>query len=68
MADLSPAARKVFLEFNRAANRNYIDWHYAPALAAALRALAAQREPLIEVIYESDILAIANELENANDH
>jgi hypothetical protein len=38
MAELSPAAQQVFWEFNRAASGKPDDWHYLPAIAAALRA------------------------------
>jgi hypothetical protein len=40
MTDLSPAAQQVFWEFNRAASGKPDDWHYLPAIAAALRAAA----------------------------
>jgi hypothetical protein len=39
---LSPAAQQVFWEFNRAASGKPDDWHYLPAIAAALRAAADQ--------------------------
>jgi hypothetical protein len=42
MTDLSPAAQQVFWEFNRAASGKPDDWHYLPAIAAALRAAADQ--------------------------
>jgi hypothetical protein len=42
MAELSPAAQQVFWEFNRAASGKPDDWHYLPAIAAALRAAADQ--------------------------
>ena len=45
MTDLSPAARQVFWEFNRAASGKPDDWHYLPAIAAALRAAADQVAP-----------------------
>ncbi len=45
MIDLSPAAQKVFWEFNRAASGKPDDWHYLPAIAAALRAAADQVVP-----------------------
>jgi hypothetical protein len=41
MTDLSPAAQAVFWEFNRAASGKPDDWHYLPAIAAALRAAVA---------------------------
>lgn len=40
MTDFSPAAQQVFWEFNRAASGKPDDWHYLPAIAAALRAAA----------------------------
>jgi hypothetical protein len=45
VADLSPAAQQVFWEFNRAASGKPDDWHYLPAIAAALRAAADQVAP-----------------------
>jgi hypothetical protein len=45
MTDLSPAAQQVFWEFNRAASGKPEDWHYLPAIAAALRAAADQVVP-----------------------
>jgi hypothetical protein len=45
MASLSPAAQQVFWEFNRAASGKPDDWHYLPAIAAALRAAADQVVP-----------------------
>jgi hypothetical protein len=45
MTDLSPAAQAVFWEFNRAASGKPDDWHYLPAIAAALRAAAEQVVP-----------------------
>ena len=53
MADLFPAAQQVFWEFNRVASGRPDDWHYLPAIAAALRTaadqvLAAQWEGRIE--------------------
>jgi hypothetical protein len=58
MADLSPAAQQVFWEFNRAASGKPDDWHYLPAIAAALRAAAVycKRDRL-------HLLSIADELE-----
>jgi hypothetical protein len=65
--DLSPAAQQVFWEFNRAASGKPDDWHYLPAIAAALRVVADQ---LINVKWSCemwelhrDIHAIAAELE-----
>ena len=45
MTDLSPAAQQVFWEFNRAASGKPDDWHYLPAIAAALRAAANEVAP-----------------------
>jgi hypothetical protein len=47
MTDLSPHAQAVFWEFNRAASGKPDDWHYLPAIAAALRAAADRTECLI---------------------
>ncbi len=67
MADLSPAALQVFWDFNRAASGKPDDWHYLPAIAAALRAAADQVAPLSTNRRQDDIrqklLAIAAELE-----
>lgn len=67
MTDLSPAAQQVFWEFNRVASGKPDDWHYLPAIAAALRVVADQ---LINVKWSCemwelhrDIHAIAAELE-----
>ena len=81
MTDLSSAAQQVFWEFNRAASGKPDDWHYLPAIAAALRAaadqvLAVQWEGRIEpdaahslgINWTRDALhAIAAELEGGND-
>lgn len=45
MSDLSPQAQEVFWAFNRAASGKPDDWHYLPAIAAALRAAADQVAP-----------------------
>jgi hypothetical protein len=65
MAELSPAAQQVFWEFNRAASGKPDDWHYLPAIAAALRAAADQVVPeRIESFgVRSQLLGIAAELE-----
>ena len=42
MTELSPQAQEVFWAFNRAASGKPDDWHYLPAIAAALRAAADQ--------------------------
>jgi hypothetical protein len=49
MTDLSPAAQQVFWEFNRAASGKPDDWHYLPAIAAALRAATADQNKQIDV-------------------
>jgi hypothetical protein len=59
--DLSPAAQQVFWEFNRAACGKPDDWHYLPAIAAALRAVVQELKYF--GITEKNILAIAAELE-----
>ena len=45
MTELSPAAQEVFWAFNRAASGKPDDWHYLPAIAAALEAAADQVVP-----------------------
>jgi len=45
MPELSPQAQEVFWAFNRAASGKPDDWHYLPAIAAALRAVADQVSP-----------------------
>jgi hypothetical protein len=45
MAQLSPEAQEVFWAFNEAASGKPDDWHYLPAIAAALRAAADQVVP-----------------------
>jgi hypothetical protein len=73
MTDLSPAAQQVFWEFNRVASGKPDDWHYLPAIAAALRAAVDQLgysnvpEEFADlrpfVVDADDLLAIAAELE-----
>ena len=79
MSELSPAAQEVFWAFNKAASGEPDDWHYLPAVAAALRAAADQvvppaleeewRDrnqalPLTKMVeIRLKLLAIANELE-----
>jgi hypothetical protein len=72
MTNLSPAAQQVFWEFNRAASGKPDDWHYLPAIAAALRAAAQTLAYEIHcpgegwyelVIDANDLYAIAAELE-----
>jgi len=45
MPELSPQAQEVFWAFNQAASGKPDDWHYLPAIAAALRATADQVVP-----------------------
>jgi hypothetical protein len=45
MSELSPQAQEVFWAFNQAASGKPDDWHYLPAIAAALRAAADQAVP-----------------------
>ena len=45
MTELSPQAQEVFWEFNRAASGKPDDWHYLPAIAAALEAAVDQVVP-----------------------
>ena len=40
MTNLSPQAQEVFWAFNRAASGKPDDWHYLPAIAAAIRTAA----------------------------
>jgi hypothetical protein len=69
MTNLSPAAQQVFWEFNRAASGKPDDWHYLPAIAAALRAVVATALPrnargmADRQQLRSYMLAIAAELE-----
>jgi hypothetical protein len=75
MTDLSPAAQAVFWEFNRAASGKPDDWHYLPAIAAALRAVndhLSMGSPYTGcdedegVIWAcNELLAIATELDKA---
>ena len=75
MSQLSPQAQEVFWAFNRAASGKPDDWHYLPAIAAALRTAADQVVPvpiktqtpeehwaLLGV--KNRLLAIADELED----
>jgi len=79
MSNLSPQAQEVFWAFNRAASGKPDDWHYLPAIAAALRAAAdclpiqpLTREPPDQfetglsqgqALSRAELLAIADELE-----
>ena len=60
MTELSTAAQQVFWEFNRAASGKPDDWHYLPAIAAALRAAA---DHLDHAISAHTLYAFADELE-----
>jgi hypothetical protein len=53
MTDLSPAAQQVFWDFNRAASGKPDDWHYLPAIAAALRAAAIDKDKQIDVPFST---------------
>ena len=68
MTELSPQAQEVFWAFNRAASGKPYDWHYLPAIAAALRAAVAHtQQHRGHDVWECDadeLLAIAEELEN----
>ena len=67
----------MFWEFNRAASGKPDDWHYLPAIAAALRAVVEQLgysnvpEEFADlrpfVIDSDELLALASELEGVND-
>ncbi|NBT52971.1 MAG: hypothetical protein EBT12_15725 [Marivivens sp.] len=48
MPELSPQAQEVFWAFNREASGKPDDWHYLPAIAAALRAVADQVVPYLD--------------------
>jgi hypothetical protein len=67
MSELSLAAQEVFWAFNKAASGEPDDWHYLPAVAAALRAAADQVVPANGSRKNNEIraefLAIADELE-----
>jgi len=63
MPKLSPAAQEVFWAFNRAASGEPYDWHYLPAVAAALRAAADQVVPT-----EMDLPPIAPDLGHFRQH
>jgi len=51
MSELSPQAQEVFWAFNQAASGKPDDWHYLPAIAAALRAAADQVTPEVYFAY-----------------
>lgn len=59
MSELSPQAQEVFWAFNRAASGKPDDWHYLPAIAAAIR------EGWYELVVDaSDLYELADELED----
>jgi len=60
MTELSPQAQEVFWAFNREASGKPDDWHYLPAIAAALRAAANQ---LDHATSAHTLYAFADELE-----
>ncbi|MFZ9327293.1 MAG: hypothetical protein ACO24H_07560, partial [Polynucleobacter sp.] len=61
MTDLSPHAQQVFWEFNRAASGKPDDWHYLPAIAAALR--AAAEHVVHDRVARMELNLVADELE-----
>ncbi|NBX50097.1 hypothetical protein EBT25_09190 [bacterium] len=66
MSELSPTAQEVFWAFNKAASGEPDDWHYLPAVAAALRAAADQLKYKlldVEVVDCSQLRLLADELE-----
>jgi hypothetical protein len=66
MSELSPAAQEVLWAFNKAASGKPDDWHYLPAIAAALRAAADRLKYKlldVEVVDCSQLLLLADELE-----
>ena len=72
MSELSPAAQAVFWAFNRAASGKPEDWHYLPAIAAAIREIAAKDSYEVHgdgwyelVVDAADLYALADELERA---
>ena len=71
MTELSPAAQQVFWAFNEAASGKPDDWHYLPAIAAAIREIAAKNSYEAHgdgwyklVVDASDLYALADELDN----
>ena len=75
MPELSPQAQEVFWAFNQAVSGKPDDWHYLPAIAAALRAAADHVIPpdadyasnevlMIALNVRHQFLAIADELES----
>ena len=59
MTLLSPQAQKIFWAFNEAASGKPDDWHYLPAIAAAIREAADQ----CTYVARTELNAIADELE-----
>jgi hypothetical protein len=59
MPDLSPRAQQVFWAFNNAASGKPDDWHYLPAIAAAVRAAGEQ----CTYVARTELNLIADELE-----
>jgi tetrahydromethanopterin S-methyltransferase subunit E len=59
MPELSPQTQEVFWAFNRAASGKPDDWHYLPAIAAALRAAGEQCTD----VARTELNLIADELE-----
>jgi tetrahydromethanopterin S-methyltransferase subunit E len=59
MSNLSPQAQEVFWAFNRAASGKPDDWHYLPAIAAAVRAAGEQ----CTYVTRTELNLIADELE-----
>ena len=59
MSELSPQAQEVFWAFNEAASGKPDDWHYLPAIAAAIRAAADQ----CTYVARTELNAVADELE-----
>ena len=71
MTELSPAAQQVFWAFNEAASGKPEEWHYLPAIAAAIREIAAKYsyeahdDGWYELVVDaSDLYALADELDN----
>jgi hypothetical protein len=70
MPELSPQAQEVFWAFNRAASGKPEEWHYLPAIVAAIREIAAKYSYEVHgdgwyelVVDASDLYALADELE-----
>ena len=70
MSELSSQAQEVFWAFNRAASGKPEEWHYSPAIAAAIREIAAKYsyeahgDGWYELVVDAaDLYALADELE-----